>query len=170
MDILKTATNWAKAEVFSSQFFILFGIVFILATIGFWQLGKTDLAKSFVWPTLIAGMLLLAVGLGIYFTNKSRVVSFVSDYEKDDITFVQSEIERTSQSMSEYQLIVFKIIPLMIVIAAFFIIFMDTPMARAVSTTVIGMLIVILFVDNHANARIEIYHKELLSTQEELKK
>ena len=25
MDLLKTATDWAKAEVFSSQFFILFG-------------------------------------------------------------------------------------------------------------------------------------------------
>jgi hypothetical protein len=28
MDLLKTATDWAKAEVFSSTFFILFGIGF----------------------------------------------------------------------------------------------------------------------------------------------
>ena len=45
MEILKTATDWAKAEVFSTTFFILFGIGFVAASIGFWQLGKTDLAK-----------------------------------------------------------------------------------------------------------------------------
>ena len=41
MEILKTATDWAKTEVFSSAFFIIFGVVFVLASIGFWQMGKT---------------------------------------------------------------------------------------------------------------------------------
>ena len=45
MEILKLAIEWAKAEVFSSRFFIAFGVLFISASIGFWQLGKTELAK-----------------------------------------------------------------------------------------------------------------------------
>ena len=44
MEILKVATEWAKAEVFSARFFILFSILFLSASIGFWQLGKTEMA------------------------------------------------------------------------------------------------------------------------------
>jgi hypothetical protein len=66
MDILKTATDWAKAEVFSIAFFILFGIGFVAAGIGFWQLGKTDLARAYIIPTLVAGALLLIIGFGLF--------------------------------------------------------------------------------------------------------
>ena len=59
MDLLKLSIEWAKAEVFSTRFFIFFSIGFLIASVGFWQLGKTDLAKAYVIPTLIAGILLL---------------------------------------------------------------------------------------------------------------
>ena len=111
MDILKAATEWAKAEVFSSTFFILFGILFVLASIGFWQLGKTDVAKAYIFPTIVAGILLLAVGFGIFFTNKARVTSFETAYNNEASVFVESEINRTEKSMREYQTIVFNIIP-----------------------------------------------------------
>ena len=169
MDILKTATDWAKAEVFSSQFFILFGVLFVLATIGFWQLGKTEVAKAYVFPTLVAGILLLTIGLGIFFTNKSRITSFTTAYNSDASTFVKSEIARTEKSMGEYQTIVFKIIPLIIVIAAFLIIFIDKPIWRAISTTTIALVVVILLVDNNANARIEAYNKQLVLVEKDMK-
>ena len=169
MEILKAATDWAKAEVFSSTFFILFGVLFVLAAIGFWQLGKTDIAKSFVFPTLVAGILLLAIGFGLFFTNKSRVASFTTAYNNDASAFVQSEIIRTEKTMAEYQLIVFKIIPLIIVIAALLIIFIDKPIWRAISITTIAMMVVILLVDNNANARIEAYNKQLALVEKNLK-
>ena len=165
MDILKTATDWAKDEVFSSQFFILFGIVFVLATIGFWQLGKTEVARSYIYPTLVAGVLLLAIGLGIFVTNKSRTTSFATAYNSDPIAFVQSEIVRTEKSMGEYRTIVFKVIPLIIIVAALLIFFIDKPIWRAISTTTIALMVVILFIDNNANARIEAYNKQLVSVE-----
>ena len=82
MEILKIATDWAKAEVFSSTFFIFFGVIFVLASIGFWQLGKTEIARAYLFPALIAGTLLLAIGLGIFFTNKTRTTSFAKAYNK----------------------------------------------------------------------------------------
>ncbi len=167
MEILKTATEWAKAEVFSSQFFIFFGVLFVLASIGFWQMGKTELAKAFIYPTLVAGILLLAVGIGIFFTNKSRVTSFTIAYNSDASAFVKSEIIRTEKSMGEYSTIVFKIIPLIIIVAALLIIFIDKPIWRAISTTTIAMMVVILLVDNHANARIEAYNKQLLLVEKQ---
>ncbi|MEM7372389.1 MAG: hypothetical protein AAF587_27465 [Bacteroidota bacterium] len=167
MEIIKIATEWAKDEVFSSRFFILFGIMFVLASIGFWQLGKTDVAKAFIWPSLVAGMLLLAVGIGIFVANKSRITSFATAYNSDAAAFVQSEITRTEKSMGEFRLIVFKIIPLIITVAALLIIFVDSPLWRAISITTIAMMVVILMVDSNANARIEAYHQHLLSVEQQ---
>jgi len=87
MEILKLATEWAKSEVFSTRFFILFAILFLIASIGFWQLGKTDLAKAYIVPTLVAGLLLMTIGLGLFFTNKSRITQFENAFSADAPAF-----------------------------------------------------------------------------------
>ena len=153
MEILKLATEWAKAEIFSARFFIFFAILFLTASIGFWQLGKTEMAKAYIMPTLVAGLLILAVGVGIFFANKSRVTSFAEAYNANPTEFVKSEITRTEKSMGEYRTIVFKIIPFIIVAAALLIVFVDKPLWRAISITTIAMMVVILFVDSNANSR-----------------
>jgi len=167
MEILKTATEWTKAEVFSTAFFILFGIVFVAASIGFWQLGKTDLAKAYIIPTLVAGALLLIVGFGLFFTNISRISSFEADYNKDASAFVKSEIVRVDNTLNEYKTVVFKVVPLLIAAAALLIIFINTPTWRAISITTIAMLIVILLIDGMAHARIETYKEQLVSVEKQ---
>ncbi|MFY0697983.1 MAG: hypothetical protein JXR11_09055 [Balneola sp.] len=161
MDILRTATDWAKAEVFSTSFFILFGVVFVLASIGFWQLAKTDMAKAYIIPTLVAGSLLLIIGLGLFFTNKSRITQFETAYNKDATAFVESEVARVESTLKEYQTIVFKAIPFIILVAALLIFFIDKPVWRASAITTIAMLVVILLIDGTAKARIDAYSEQL---------
>ncbi len=165
MDILKTATEWAKAELFSTPFFILFGLVFLAASLGFWQLGKTEIARAYIIPTLVAGLLLMTIGLGLYFTNKARVSEFETAYNKDAVAFVQSEIARAEATLKEYETIVFKAIPIIIIVAALLIIFVSTPAWRAISITTIAMLTIILLVDGTAYGRMEAYYKELKSIE-----
>lgn len=160
MELLKLAIEWAKAEVFSTRFFILFAILFLIASIGFWQLGKSDLAKAYIYTTLAAGLLLMTIGLGLFFTNKSRITQFEKAFKADTTAFYQSEIERTESTLKEYT-VVFKVIPILIIVAALAILFMNTPTWRAISITTIAMLVVILLVDGTAYSRIEAYHKEL---------
>lgn len=165
MDILKTATDWAKAEVFSSAFFIVFGILFVIASIGFWQLGKTDLAKAYITPTAVAGVLLLTIGIGLVYANITRISSFEEDYNKDAPAFVQSEIERVDGTLKEYKTVVFTAIPLIIIAFALILFFVNTPTWRAISITTIAMLIVILLIDGMAHARITDYKKQLTEKQ-----
>jgi hypothetical protein len=165
MDILKTATDWAKSEIFSSSFFIVFGLVFVTVSIGFWQLGKTDLAKAYIMPTAIAGLLLLTIGIGLVYTNISRVSSFAEDFKKDTQAFVQSEIERVHGTLKEYKTVVFTAVPLIIIAFALILFFVNTPTWRAISITTIAMLMIILFIDGTAHARIEA-HKEQLTLAE----
>ncbi|ARN71153.1 hypothetical protein BST91_05555 [Nonlabens tegetincola] len=160
MELLKLATEWAKAEVFSTRFFILFAIGFLIASVAFWQLGKTDLARAYILPSLVAGILLLIIGSGLNYTNIQRVKQFEEFYNSDASAFYQSEIERTENTLKEYS-VVFRVIPILIIIAALVILFVNTPTWRAISITTIAMLIVILLIDGSAYSRIEYYNKKL---------
>ena len=168
MDILKTATDWAKAELFSTPFFILFGVLFVLASVGFWQLGKTDMARAYIIPTLVAGLLLMTIGLGLFFTNKSRITQFETAYNKDKLAFVEAELVRAEATLKEYQNVVFTAIPIIIAVCAIGIMFFNTPTWRASLITIIAMLVVILLIDGTAYARIDNYNKQLISAKQVL--
>ena len=160
MEILKLATEWAKSEVYSTRFFIFFAILFICSSIGFWQLGKTDLAKAYIIPSLVSGILLMTIGLGLFYTNKSRIIEFDKAFRVDAPSFYQSEIERSESTLKEYK-VVFKVIPILIIVAAPLILCIPTPTWRAISITTIAMLSIILLIDGMAHARIDSYYKEL---------
>ncbi|WP_347838769.1 hypothetical protein [uncultured Draconibacterium sp.] len=161
MDILKAASDWAKAEVFSTTFFIIAGVLFVAASVGFWHLGKTDLARAYIIPTLVAGIMLLIIGFGLFFSNKARVANFPGAYKQDVVAFVEAENARVDRTLKEYSLQVFKIIPVLIIAAALVIIFTGNPVWRAISITTIAMLIVILLIDGTAHARIMAYKEQL---------
>lgn len=161
MDILKSATDWAKAELFSTPFFVLFGLGFLAASFGFWQLGKTDIAKAYIIPTAVAGSLLVTIGLGLYFTNKSRLKQFETAYATDATSFIKSELIRADATLKEYQNVVFKAIPIIIAVCALVIVFVNTPIWRASMITTIAMMAVILLIDGTAHARIEAYKADL---------
>lgn len=170
MDILKAATDWARAELFSTPFFILFGVVFMTASLGFWQLGKTDMAKAYIIPTLMAGALLTIIGLGLFFTNKARITQFETTYKTDASAFVASELKRADATLKEYKTIVFTAIPLIIAACALVLFFVNTPIWRASMISAMAMLVVILLIDGTAHARIDTYNKQLQQAEQELKK
>ena len=169
MEILKAATDWAKAELVSTPFFILFGVVFLAASLGFWQFGKTDLARAYIIPTLVAGVLLTIIGLGLFFTNKSRITQFETAYHSDASVFLTSELERAEATLKEYKTIVFTAIPLIILVCGLVVLFVNTPIWRASMIATIAMLAVILLIDGLAHARIDDYNKQLLKAKQELK-
>lgn len=169
MEILKSATDWAKSEVFSTSFFILLGIIFVLVGTGFWQLGKTDMAKAYIIPTLVAGVLLITIGLGLFFTNKSRIKQFEISYNNDPEAFVKSELERVDNTIKEYKNVVFTAIPLILIACSLIIIFFNGPVWRACMISTIAMLVVILLIDGTASARIKAYNEQLILAQEEFK-
>ena len=168
MDILKTATDWAKSELVSTPFFILAGVVFLAISFGFWQVGKTDFARAYIIPTAVAGALLLIIGLGLFYTNKNRITQFETAYKTDAGEFITSELERAEATLKEYKNVVFTAIPLIIVACALVLYFVDTPIWRASMITTIAMLAVILLIDGLAHARIDTYHKQLLQARQEL--
>ncbi|MCI4670495.1 MAG: hypothetical protein MRZ79_20330 [Bacteroidia bacterium] len=168
MDILKAANDWGRAELVSTPFFVLFGVAFLAASIGFWQWGKTDLAKAYVIPTLVAGVMLALIGLGLFFTNRSRIAQSEKAFKEDPGAFVASELERTEATLVEYKNVVFTGIPIIITACAVVLLFINLPTWRASMITSIAMLAVILLIDGLADARIDHYKQQLLYAQQEM--
>src|SRR5882757_7095237 len=112
-DLVKLSTDWAKAEVFSGKIVWLFSVIYIVTAIGFLYLGRTAMAKAFVWPFLVAGIFLIAVGSGLFFTNQPRIAQFEKEYHQNPEAFVQQEIQRTAESQKQLAL-VFRILPAII--------------------------------------------------------
>ncbi len=166
MDILKTSIEWTRAEMLSSAFFVAFGVVFILTSLGFWQIGKTDLAKAFVIPTLVSGGLLAVIGIGIFVQSYGRVTGFAEAYNQDAAAFIASEIKRASRVLNDYQIAVFRIIPLIVAMCAVLLIVVHAPLWRAALVTTIAMMSVILIVDTNAHARLGIYKAKLLEADQ----
>lgn len=164
MEILKLATNWAQAEAITSAFFIVFAVLFIIASIGFWRLGKTKMARAYIFPSLIAGLLLLLLGGALFDMYYSSIDGLTNKYNGDPDAFVESEIARTNRSIIQYNNDLYGVFPIVIVVASILIIFIKRNIWRAVFITLIALSVVILLVDSHAIALLETYNANFLKT------
>jgi ABC-2 type transport system permease protein len=162
MDIIKLSTDWAKAEVFSAKIVWLFSVIEITAAIGFWYWGKTVMAKAFIWPLLIAGLFLTAVGAGLYFANHPRISRFENEYHRNQAAFVQEEIQRTAASARQLSM-VFKILPAIIIFAAAGILILPPSLWRAIAIIIIINAALLMIVDSNTEVRNNIYNSQLSS-------
>ncbi len=160
MDIIKLSTDWAKAEVFSAKIVWLFSVVELLAAVGFWYWGRTAIAKSFTWPLLVMGLFLIAVGAGLYGTNRPRIALFENEYQREPKAFVESEIRRTTKSRGDLAL-VFKILPAITIVAAAVIFLTPASLWRVIAVTVIVNAAFLMVVDSNTEARNDAYHSQL---------
>jgi len=165
MEIVKAANEWAKAEIGSSFFFMLFGVAYLLVALGFWQWGSSALAKALVLPILIAGGLLLAAGIGFFVSNKSKLASFETSYKTNPSELIASEIERTGKTIKTYENVALKVFPAIIIIAALISFFISNLTVRAICIAVIAFLSVLVILDSQALKRMKPYHQQLLSVE-----
>lgn len=168
MEIIKAATEWAKAEIVSSIFFMLFGLAYTLGSLGFWKFGNTPLTKALFIPLLIAGGLLLSAGISFYLSNKSILANFEKEYNENAAALIDSEINRTKSTMKSYENIALKVFPAIIIIMVIVFILISNPMIRAFSVSIIAFLFVLVLLDSQALKRIKTYHHQLEIVKEQL--
>ena len=154
MDLLKISLEWAKDEVFSARFFILFGFFFVCASFGFWQLESRSSQRHLSTPFYLW-----------FFTydywhwanlfQYSTFKFFEKAYDADLQAFTATEIERVDKTMAEFELIVFKVIPYIIIFCALIFVLFDQSLSRAICLSIIGMMVVIMLVDAHSYMRLK---------------
>ena len=165
IDILKTALEWAKAEMFSSAFFAVFGLMAVAASYGFWQMGKTDMARAYIVPLLVVGVLLIILGVGLIIPNQLRLSSFETAYHNDVSAFLTTEIARVDKTIHGYNNAIFKGIPVIIIGCILLHFFFRGPLWQASLISIIAMMAIILIIDTNANQRLVTYKQALIEAQ-----
>lgn len=162
MDIIKLSTDWARAEVFSARIVWLFSAVELLAAIGFWYWGRTTMARYFIWPLLVMGLFLIAVGTGLYVANQPRIAQFENEYQREPKAFLEAEIQRTAKSQRDLAL-VFRILPAIVIFAAVVIMLAPASVWRAIAVAIILNAAFLMVVDSNTGARNDAYHTRLIT-------
>jgi ABC-2 type transport system permease protein len=160
MDIIRLSADWARAEVFSAKMVWIASFIIMAISVGFAYLGKTSMARAYFWPMLVAGLFLLAVGVGLYLANKPRIARFESEYKASPETFLKSEIARAQKSKNELS-IVLKVLPLTILLGSLLVILVSNTTWRAIGIALILLAVILLFVDSNTDARNTEYLQQL---------
>ncbi len=161
MDVVKTASNWARAEMISSALFAVIGVLFMLVSLSLWQLGRTDMARAFVLPGLVAGGLLVVLGVGLFIPAQTRLGAIPAAYGADPGAFLSAEIARADKVLNDYRIAAFRVFPAIIALCALLIPFVDAPAWRAALITAIAMFTVLIVIDGSANTRLQDYRQQL---------
>lgn len=161
MDIFKTVSDWARFEMLSAVAFMTFGLAFGLAGLGFRQLATTDLARAFTVPMLVAGGLLLILGVGLFFPAQARFAGVPAAFGEDPGGFVAAEITRADKGVNVYRIAILGVFPAIIALCALAVPFLDGSNWRASLITAIAFFTVLILVDSNANARLQEYRQQL---------
>ena len=86
-------------------------------------------------------------------------------HKEDAAVFLQMEIARANKTIKEFELVVLTIIPAIIAVLSLVFIFFENPNARAISMSVMAMMIVILLIDTGAYTRMKAYKDQLTIIQ-----
>lgn len=164
-DILKLSSEWARAELFSAKIIWLFSLLVLLSSAGFAYWGKTASAKAFVIPLLVSGIVLIAIGVGLYAANKPRITQFEKEYNADPKGFVEKEIQRTTKSEKDF-VMVFKILPTLMILGAILLLLVPSVNWRTISIVIVITVAFLMAVDMNTNARNAAYRESLLKHNE----
>ncbi len=163
MDILRAATDWARAEMLSNSVFILCGALFLAVGCAFWHMGRADMVRAYVVPMVVAGLLLLILGGGLLYGTRQSLSGFAPDFGQDAAGFVAREMARVDKTIAQYRRAAFTVMPLLIAGAAGLMIVLNGPLWRAGLITGIAVLSIVMLVDSTACARLESYRLHLMA-------
>ena len=166
IDILGSATEWAKTEMYHSAFFALFGIIFLAISFSFWQFGRTDTEKAYIIPLLVIGVLLMILGVGLVISNQLRLSGFEATLNTDYASFLTTEIARADKTISGYENVIYRVMPLIIISCAALLLFVRAPLWQASLAATIALMIVIVIIDSNAATRLADYKDALLHAQQ----
>ncbi len=163
MNIVAAANKWAKDEITSSYFFMLFGILYLLLSVALWQIGDSTFQQALVLPFLVVGGLLLAAGISFDVSNTSKLKNFASDYANDPSGVITSELERTEKTMGTYRNVALKVFPGFILLAMLLFFLVASPLVKGICVAVVAFFAPLVLLDSQALKRMQVYHAALLA-------
>ncbi|MBQ8050359.1 MAG: hypothetical protein IJ197_02125 [Bacteroidaceae bacterium] len=162
MDIINYSIDWVRGEVFAARVIALISVFVLLCAAGFYLWGKTSMARAYWLPLAVSGVFLVVVAGGLYYANHPRIEKFQEQYRENTELFVQGELERTAKSDRDLTLIVFRVLPILVMLCALGAMFITKTQGRAWFIVLMMLFAFLMAVDSNTRARNAEYHDILL--------
>ena len=120
------------------------------------------MARAYWLPLALSGVFLVVVAGGLYYANHPRIASFQEQYRENPELFVKGELERTAKSDSDLTMIVFRILPVIVIVCAVGAMFITKTQWRAWFIVLMMLGAFLMAVDSNTRARNAEYHEILL--------
>jgi hypothetical protein len=104
MDFIQHTTAWIKGEIFEATIFGSFGLMTIICSILFWKFGATPNSKAVIIPLTGVGLFFCTTAILGISSNNKRLTQYSEAYNKDKLTFVQSEKKRVEDFQYLYKM------------------------------------------------------------------
>lgn len=161
MEIINYSIDWARSEIFSAKVIALVSVFVLLCAAGFYFWGRTTMARAYWLPLAVSGLFLVVVAGGLYYANHPRITAFEQQYKENPELFVKSELERTAKSDSDLAGIVYRILPIIIIVCALCAMFYTATSWRAWFIVLMMLGAFLMVVDSNTKARNADYHSVL---------
>lgn len=166
MDILKIATDWVKIELVSNSVFILASIIFLFTSFFLKSYARDSGFFVYYLPLVIAAILLLILGAGLFFSTWQLSANLETNFLKDRQLFIDAELMRAEKTISQYNLAIGLIFPALGLVNFCILLIFQNDHVRASSVTFLVVLVILIIIDTAAKERLTNYAKHLEITEQ----
>ncbi|MBT8256272.1 MAG: hypothetical protein KJO23_07010 [Bacteroidia bacterium] len=160
MEFIQHTIEWCRGEIFEGKLSILFGIVILLASLGYWKFGSTDAAKAMFVPLLMVALLSIAIGAYLIQANSKRITHYTEQFEQTPAEFILSEQERTAAFIKWYPYTQYILFGLGI-LAMLCLILSNKPLLRAIGIALLLLVLYMFTLDHFSEERAYKYRREI---------
>lgn len=161
MEFILHTTHWVKGEIFEGSAIIISGILTFIVCFMLWQLGTTPNSKTLIIPTFVVGVLFVAMGISMVYSNNKRLPEMVEAYRQNPTEFAQQEKQRVEDFQILYPIsLAVSTVCFVLTLAFFWFTNNQTLYATGIATSVFG--IALILIDYFSKERANIYYEQIL--------
>ena len=161
MNLIEHTTHWVKGEIFEGSAIIVSGILTFIVGFLLWQFGSTPNSKTLIIPTFVVGILFVAMGISMVYSNNKRLPEFQTAYQQNPAESAKSEKKRVEDFQVLYPIsLAVSTVCFALTLIFFWFTKNETLYATGIALSAFGIALIII--DYFSKERATIYYDHVL--------
>jgi membrane-bound ClpP family serine protease len=161
MNLLEHTIHWVKGEIFEGSIIIVSGVLAFIVGFMLWQFGTTPGSKTLVIPTFVVGILFVAMGVSMIYSNNKRLPEMEAAYNQNPAEFAKTEKQRVEDFQILYPIsLAVSAVCFALTLLFFWFTKNETLYATGIALSVFGIALIVI--DYFSKERASIYYEQIL--------
>lgn len=162
MDFINYSLHWVKGEIFEGSIILVSGLITLICCFIVWYFGTTANAKTLITPLIIVGLLFIATGISMIYSNNKRLPEMQQMYQQNPTEFVQDEKKRVEEFQILYPIsLAISTVCFVLTLVFFWFTKNQTLYSAGIGLSIFG--IALLIIDYFSKERAAIYYEQILN-------